>query len=214
MPATSIQNPAIAPPMNGTSPRGSTPPPRRHWSSDEYYRLYELGFFEGQRVQLINGEIIEIAAPTPPRATALMMTARVLQKIFGKGYIVRQRMPLSLSNNSEPEPDIAVVVGQHADYQNGHPRTAALVVEISDTTLRPDQNTKVALYAAAGIAEYWIVNLNARQLEVRRQPTARAENEAEHFYSQILILQEDESIAPLAAPQSSIEVAALLPKRN
>jgi len=208
------QNSAVAPPMNGIPPRGSTPSPRRHWSSDEYYRLYELGFFEGQRVQLINGEIIEMASPTPPRATALMMTARVLRQIFEDGYIVRQRMPLSLANNSEPEPDVAVVAGNDDDYLIAHPHTAALVVEISDTTLRPDQNAKVALYAAAGIAEYWIVNLNARQLEVRRQPTARAENEAEHFYSQILIFQENESVAPLAAPQSLIEVVALLPQRN
>ncbi len=213
------QNPAITPPMNGIPPCGSTLSPRRHWSSDEYYRLYELGFFEGERVQLINGEIIEMAAMNGPHATATNKTRKLLERIFeGDGaigdYTVRCQMPISLPNNSVPEPDVAVVEGNDDDYIIIHPRTAALVVEISDTTLHPDQNAKVALYAAAGIAEYWIVNLKERQLEVRRQPTPRAENEAEYFYSQILIFQENESVAPLAASNASIEVAALLPKRN
>ncbi len=160
-----------------------------------------------------------MAVMNGPHATATNKTRKVLEKVFENDfatgrYTVRCQMPLSLPNNSVPEPDVAVVAGNDDDYLTDHPHTAALVVEISDTTLRPDQNAKVALYAAAGIAEYWIVNLKERQLEVRRQPTPRAEKEAEHFYSQILIFQENDSVAPLAGPQSSIEVAALLPKRN
>jgi Uma2 family endonuclease len=211
---------AAALPSNGHG--GSTRPARAwqwHWTSEDYYKLFELGFFAGRRVQLINGEIIEMAAMNGPHATALSRTGKVLQKVFEYGsaagaYTVRYQLPLSLPNNSEPEPDVAVVAGNDDDYQNAHPSTAALVVEISDSTLRPDQSAKVALYAAAGIGEYWIVNLKERQLEVRRQPTARAENEAEHFYAQLQIVQEDESIAPLAAPDASIAVSALLPKKT
>ncbi len=93
---------------------------------------------------------------------------RVAQAFSRLDYTVRNQMPLALDENSEPEPDVAVVPGKARDYTQAHPTTAVLVVEVADATLRLDRKTKQAVYARNGIAEYWIVNLKDNSLEVYR----------------------------------------------
>ena len=112
-------------------------------------------------------------------------------------------MPLNLGRDSDPEPDLAVVRGRIEDYSD-HPTTALLIVEVSDTTLRLDRR-KAGLYAAAGIAEYWIVNLNERQVEVHRSPQADGE------YAERRVISAGESLAPLGRSTLSIKVMDLLP---
>lgn len=116
-----------------------------------------------------------------------------------------------LGDTSKPEPDLAIVTGVPRDYLASHPITAELVIEISDATLRADQTTKAALYARAQIAEYWIVNLVDRTLEVRRQPSPLEGELLGHGYRYTQILLPGESIAPLGTPNSVTGVDELLP---
>jgi len=105
---------------------------------------------------------------------------------------------------SDPAPDIAVVPGAIDDYRDHHPSTAVLVVEVADTSLEFDRTRKMAMYARAGMADYWILNLADRRLEVSRDP--RDAGYAAHF-----VLGPDDVISPLAAPQTRVHVAAFFP---
>lgn len=110
---------------------------------------------------------------------------------------------------SEPEPDVLVTPGTPDDYSAGPPTAAEslLVVEVSDSSLRQDHGRKAETYAKAGVADYWIVNLKSRTLEVRRQP----ENDE---YVSLDVYTENEPVAPLAAPQANVRVADLLPLKR
>jgi Uma2 family endonuclease len=178
-------------------------PAARRFSREEYYWMLDAGFFQDQRVQLIEGEVLKMSPMRAPHATALQLAEAALQKAFGSGFCIRVQLPLFLSDESEPEPDLAVVSGNPRDYQQEHPTTASLVVEISDTTLRFDRTTKRRLYAAAGIAEYWIINLVNRQLEVFRNP-------AGGDYADTPTLSPADQVTPIAA-NKSLRVADLLP---
>jgi Uma2 family endonuclease len=98
-----------------------------------------------------------------------------LRSAFGAGWHARLQAPLALDDDSEPEPDVAVVAGEYRDYVSGHPSTAALVVEVADSSLGLDRRLKVGLYARAGLPEYWIVNLVEGVLEVHRGPRSEPE---------------------------------------
>ena len=102
---------------------------------------------------------------------AIDKAAEVLRGVFGPGFWVRTQAPLELGQSSDPEPDVSVVAGRREDYSD-HPTTAVLVVEVSDTTLAFDRGDKANLYAAAGIADYWVIDVNGRRVEVYRDPTA------------------------------------------
>lgn len=179
------------------------------WTVDRYYRLGDLGFFEGKRVELIRGDILEMAPMKTPHAVSIQLLFEALSAIFAKGFTVRPQLPLGLSKANEPEPDIAVVSGSIRDYLESHPASALLVAEVSDATLQFDRTSKGALYAEFGIQEYWIVNVKDRQLEVNRKPSKRAANK--FYYAEQTIYREDQSIAPLAKPKAKIKVADILP---
>lgn len=177
------------------------------WTRDEYYRMADAGLFQDRRVQLIEGQVIEMPPQNEPHAMAITLTDYALRPVFAHGFTIRIQLPLHLSDRSEPEPDIAVVTGSPRDYRTGHPATAALVIEVSDATLDFDRRTKLPLYAAANVPEYWIVNVADRRLEVFRTPA----NLPAPNYTQSLVLSPTDSISPLAAPRATIIVANLLP---
>jgi Uma2 family endonuclease len=190
---------------------GSEPRPLR-WTRDEYYRLCEQDWFQGKRVQLIDGEIIEMPAQKNWHALAITLTADALRLAFGPGHWVRVQMTLDLSPLSVPDPDLAVVAGAPRSHMTAsNPTTALLVVEIAESTLSFDRNHKARLYAASSIADYWIVNLVQRQLEVYRDPVADPAQPFAWRYASRAILDPGDSIAPLAAPQAPVAVADLLP---
>jgi Uma2 family endonuclease len=192
--------------MNAIEPR------MKRWTTDEYYELADLGWFRDQRVELIDGEIIEMPPQKDLHAVAISLTAGALSKNFGYGFWVRQQLPLHLGDTSEPEPDVAVVKGAIRDYVGtGHPTTALLVVEVSDATLRYDHGDKASFYAAHGIADYWVVNLQERRLEVYRDPIANATQRFGYRFENIVHYSQTETATPLAAPASTIAVADLLP---
>lgn len=175
------------------------------WTREEYDRLVAAGALHPEaRVQLVQGEIVEITPQSAQHATALRRLQKALETVFREGNEVRAQLPLALEEQSEPEPDIAVVPGSLNDYRAHHPTTALLVVEIADTTLDFDRTRKRAIYAQAQIPEYWIINLVDRLLEVHRNPQGLAYLTAQR-------LGPDEAIAPLAAPTVHLRVGDLLP---
>ena len=134
---------------------------------------------------------------------AVMLALGALQAAYEGPFMVRRQLPLALDPDSEPEPDIAVVVGKPRDFPSGHPNTAILVVEISDATLTQDRTRKVRLYARHGIPEYWILNVVDDCLEVYRDPTGET-------YQTKLTLRRGDTITPPKGI-NVIEVADVLP---
>ncbi|MCX6367173.1 MAG: Uma2 family endonuclease [Armatimonadetes bacterium] len=174
------------------------------WSVEAYERVVALGGFpQEKRVELIEGELVEIMPQKPAHRITVSLILPIALSWSGDGHHVLCQSPLRLVN-SVPEPDISIVAGQPRDYAAAHPTTAALVVEVSDTTLEYDQTVKAAIYAAAGIEDYWIVNINERTVEVRRQPGPSS-------YRSLQTYTETDTIAPLFNPTASILVADLLP---
>jgi Uma2 family endonuclease len=189
-------------------PTSDEPLPRR-WTRDEYYRMGELGFFHGQRVELIEGEIMVLSPQNWPHSSTVDRVGKLLDRVLGTGFWTRMQLPVNLGA-SEPEPDVSVVVGRREDYSD-HPTTAVLIVEVAENSLDYDRTRKASLYARAGIADYWIVNLVDKQLEVRRDPRPDPSQPYGHGYASLTILVPPTVIHPLAAPQVSLAVADLLP---
>ena len=181
-------------------------------SVSRYDRLTELGWFDDQRVELIEGKVIRMPAQAEPHVAAIGRAVRVVLPIFGQGFYVRVQAPLVQGRYSKPEPDLAVVRGSEAEYlAHGTPTTALLVIEVSEATLDQDRGRKAAIYARSGIADYWIVNLVDRQLEVHRDPVADPKHRFRFRYADVRIVKPPGVVAPLAAPHASIAVADLLP---
>lgn len=179
------------------------------WNIDEYYRLGEMGFLRDQHVELINGRIFQMPPQGSSHYKTILLIERTLTTAFGPNFTVRTQGPLSIGARSLPEPDVAVVPGSPRDYDE-HPKSALLVIEVSDSTLRFDRTRKALLYARAGIADYWIVNLVDQCIEIHRNP--RRDADRRRFrYGDIRTMAATETIAPLAAPQAKIAVADLLP---
>jgi Uma2 family endonuclease len=150
-----------------------TEPKVHQWTREELIKMWAGGLLVGQRVELIEGEVIEMNLLSSEHATAVTLATYALRDIFGKGWLVRVQNPLSLGIHSEPHPDIAVVAGQARDFKDEHPTTATLIVEVADSSLAYDRSRKAAVYAEAQIPEYWVVNLQDRLLEVYRHPKKR-----------------------------------------
>ena len=142
----------------------------RRWRRVEYERLVDLGIFVGERLELLDGLLVVREPQGSPHAAIVAQIGQVLASAFGAGWHPRLHAPLALGEDSEPEPDVAVVAGTPRDYVGAHPSTAALVVEVADSTLRLDRRLKGSLYARAGLRDYWIVNLVRGVLEVHREP--------------------------------------------
>ncbi len=178
-----------------------------------FSRCSNVGWFQGQRVALIDGEVVEMPAQRDYHGAAITLTMDALRLAFGQGFWVRNQMSLDLSPRSVPDPDLAVVPGSPRGITaaTATPTSALLIVEVAETTLAYDRIHKSSLYAAAGIADYWIVNLVQRQLEFYRDPIADSTQLFGFRYGSRTILDPPDTVSPLAAPQASIAVADLLP---
>lgn len=183
----------------------------RRWRRVEYDRLVELGIFVGERLELLDGMLVVGEPQGSSHAAIVMHVGQVLAAAFGAGWHPRLQAPLALDDDSEPEPDVAVVAGAPRDYLGAHPSTAALVVEVADSSLRLDRRLKSGLYARAGLPEYWIVNLVDAVLEVHRAPQPAADAAYWWAYQSVEVLRPPATVTPLAAPHARIPVADLLP---
>lgn len=187
-----------------------TPRPYR-WTQEQFYQMLDLGWFQDQRVELIGGEVVEMAAQLDLHLASLTLTGDALRAAFGSGYWVRAQGSLDLSPHGIPSPDLAVTPGSPQGAPRTIAKSALLVVEVSDTTVAYDRSSKASLYAAGGITDYWIVNLVQRQLEVHRDPVADNTQPFGFRYANRTILDPPDVVSPLAVPQASITVADLLP---
>jgi Uma2 family endonuclease len=183
----------------------------RRWSKAEYHRLGELGFFAGQRTELLEGQVVVQSPQNPEHAFHVDRFAQVLRMHFGQGFWVRMQLPLDLGQATEPEPDVSVVAGDPTSFRSAHPTAALLIVEVSDTTVSHDRRRKGSLYARAGVADYWLVNLVRRRVEVYRDPVPDPRRPYGHRYAARADRTPPAIINPLALPQAAAAVADLLP---
>ncbi len=174
----------------------------------EYYALGDNHFFRDQRVQLIGGVIFQESPMNTPHATAVSLGLAALQAVFGAGHHIRVQLPIDLGLVSEPEPDLAAVIGSPRDYLGAHPKTALLVVEVSDTTIQADTHAKASLYASGGVADYWVVDLTTDRVIVFRAPRPDANARFGHDYGSLAAYGRDDT---LAAPSARVLVSDLLP---
>lgn len=184
----------------------------RRWTRAEYDRLIDIGVFQpGEPIELLGGELIVSEPQGSRHYTAIGLVGRTLQAALGAGWVIRTQGPVALDDESEPEPDVAVVPGNWLDYSNEHPARPVLVVEVAESRLVFDRRHKGSLYARAGLTDYWILNLVDRVLEVYRQPIADASAAFGCRYAAMETLGAGSRVALLAVPAARIAVVDLLP---
>ncbi|MEA5487754.1 MULTISPECIES: Uma2 family endonuclease [Pseudanabaena] len=178
----------------------------KRWTVQDYHRISELGLLIDERTELIAGQITIMAAKGTPHVTSLHLLANVLRDRLGTSALVRTQDPIHLDDFSEPEPDLAIAQGTVLDYVEQHPSPEQiyLVVEVADSTLKQDCEIKDKLYAKAGIADYWVLAPQKRQLHIFRKPTPTG-------YTEHLILTEPSQASLLAFPDFAIALTSILP---
>jgi Uma2 family endonuclease len=182
--------------------------PRKKFTRAEVERLTNYGFFEGQRYELIDGDLIDKMGQKPPHMVGIQLLLKVLARIFDLDFIRCQGSIEASDADSErsvPEPDVVVTAAPLTGYLNRHPRgnECVLVAEISDTSARFDLTRKAALYARAVVPEYWVVDLKGRRLVIHRHPR-------NGIYNSVQFFSESECIS-LEGRTEIIRVAELLP---
>lgn len=178
--------------------------PYHRWSVAEYHQMAKYGLLdETDRVELIDGEMIDMAPIGSKHAFRVDSIARALQLAVGKALLVRVQNPLSLGDHSEPQPDIALV--EDRNYADAHPTAedVLLIVEVSDTTIAYDRDVKLGLYARHGVPEVWLLDLNARELTVYREP-------AEGQYRLIRKPTASEVVSPASVPDIALRLAEVM----
>jgi Uma2 family endonuclease len=184
-------------------------PPRKRWTREQCAALESSGLFEQERIELIDGELISKMGKNRPHVNASMLVLFWLVETFGKQFI-NAEAPIDVSPednpSNEPEPDLIVLNRECATFVSGspQPRDIQLLVEIADSTLTFDLTVKAALYARAGIVEYWVLDVAGRRLVCHRNPVAG-------MYTSVVVYNEHEPVAPLAAPEASFCAAQVLP---
>jgi Uma2 family endonuclease len=174
------------------------------WSLDEYHRMIAAGILVDRRVELLKGDIVERVIEGEPHAYSRNEADEYLTELLGDRAKVRQDSPVTLPNNSEPEPDIAIVQRLGREYQSHHPYPENIfwLIEYAESSLVKDLEIKSKIYAEAGIPEYWVVNLKTMQLIVFRDP-----QDSEYTSQQTFT---GGTISPLAFPDVAINVVAIL----
>ena len=192
--------------------RAMTSVTAKRFSIAEYHRLGELGFFApDERVELIRGEIIKMAAKGRLHSVCNSLLLRELYPLLGKRAMLRGQEPIILSADSEPEPDVAIARNRSDNYLSSHPEPAdiLLVIEVSDSTLKYDQKTKLSLYAEAGISNYWIFNLVDIQLEMHSEPYQKQQGSF-GYQLQRVVLPNGVVVIP-GFPDLSLDLSSVFP---
>ena len=188
------------------------PPRTRRWSRLEYNRLIDAGFFQpGEKIDLLAGDLVVREPQGDPHALGIERVNEALRAAFGPGWRVRVQLPIALDDESEPEPDLSVAPGPLRDNSAAKPSNPSLLVEIAVSSLAFDREHKGSLYARAQVADYWIVNLVDRVLEIYREPVQAPAAAYGWQYGALLRLGPTDFISPLAAPHARVAVADLLP---
>ena len=174
------------------------------WSVEEYHQMAQAGLLdETDRVELIEGGLIDMAPIGSKHAFRVDSIARALQRAAGTSFLVRVQNPILLGEHSEPQPDIAVVKDKNYAEAHPGPDDVLLIVEVSDTTLAYDRDVKLSLYARHGIPEVWLLDVNSGELAVYREP-------AEGQYRLIRKPMRAEVVSPTLVPAVAISLAEVL----
>lgn len=184
----------------------------KRFTVDEYHRLGELGFFtENERVELIKGEIFEMAAKGTAHSVCITRLYRELFKLIGEQATLRGQEPIILSENSEPEPDMVIARNTPDDYLASHPVPSdiLLLIEIADSSLKYDQEVKLSVYAEAGIADYWIFNLLDNCLECYTEPYHNIKGK--FGYRRKLVFLQNESVSLPYFSQLVLDLSQVFP---
>ena len=190
---------------------GTSGPKRHHFTIPEYRKLGKTGLFRDMKTMLIHGELFTMGMPKPPHDFALNATYEFLRSICPSGHHIRNQQGFDIGIDNDPGPDLAIVPGVLRDYATTTPTTAILIVEVAHTTLTVDTTTKAELYATAGVPEYWVLDVEHRQLIVFRDPQPLPKGLGATAYKTHLTLGPTDRVSPLAAPAASVLVADLLP---
>jgi Uma2 family endonuclease len=189
-----------------------THPPRpKRFTRTEYYSMAELGLFGDKRVELIEGEIIEMSPQTTPHSSSIRKASTLFHDICPSGMTVSVQLPLYLGLRSEPEPDLYISKGAPGDFSKEHPTSAVLVVEIARSSVNFDRKRKGSLYAKYGIPELWLVNLIDMVIEVFREPVKDKEAIFGSRYSNVKNYRPGQEITPLHLAGVRIKVSDVLP---
>lgn len=179
---------------------------RKRFSVDHYYRMLDAGILAGDdKVELIDGEVLEMSPIGPPHAATVYCFQTALLKALAERAMVRVQLPIRIDDFNEPEPDIAVVRPRTDMYRSAHPSPTdtLLLVEVSDSTLEFDRTVKAQIYATAGVPEYWIADLGRNCLIVHRAPEGKA-------YGTVTEFGPDQTLGLVACPDVEIAVRCFL----
>ena len=184
-------------------------PPRKRWTRAEYDALSSSGLLNNQKLELIEGELIEKMPKKPPHMFSASRLLKWAMIVFGFDLVFSEpSIDVAPNDNptSEPEPDLIVVNRDvtHFANQKVRPQDLALVIEIADSSVGFDLTSKAALYARAGIIEYWVLDIPGRRMIVHRDPQ-------DGRYLSVAAYSFEESVAPLAAPGSPFRVRDAFP---
>jgi Uma2 family endonuclease len=168
----------------------------------EYDRLVELGYFEDEKIELLGGWLVARSAQPAPDMHVITKLTMLFARAIGNRALVQAQGPLAVSEDSEPEPDLALIPNE--DYSHDHPTRAFLVVEVSQASLRKDRLVKAAMYARAGIPEYWIVNLDERVVEVHRVA-------GDGGYATVITHGPEQTLSPEAFGDVIVPIEEILP---
>jgi Uma2 family endonuclease len=183
----------------------------KRWKRTEYERLVDSGVFRDDPVELIGGQLVVAEPQGAYHAAAITRVDYTLRAILPEGWIVRIQAPVSLDDESEPEPDLVVVPGRPGDYGRSHPTHPVLTIEVAESSIEFDREHKGALYARARLEDYWIVNLVDHVLEVYRDPRPTTSSPYGWRYRSLTTLGRGNVVIPVAFPSAPIGVAELLP---
>jgi Uma2 family endonuclease len=184
----------------------------RRWTRVEYEHLVELGVFQpGERLELLDGVLVVREPQSTRHAAGIRRVVAALRTALGDVWQIDSQLPIALDDDSEPEPDVAVVARDQGAYREAHPSRPQLVVEIAESSYRIDREYKASLYARAGVRDYWIVDVAGGAIEVLREPEESPDAPYGWRYRSIVTLQPPATVAPLLAPLSTIAAASLLP---
>src|SRR5450432_3713935 len=172
-------------------------PQRRPLRREEYERMVAAGFFENERIELIQGVLVEMSPQKPLHASVIQSLNRLLvPRLLGRAD-VRVQLPFAVSDDSLPEPDLALV--RPEPFADAHPSAAFLIIEVADSSLKFDRQEKAGLYARASVPEYWVVNLADRIIERHSEPAGGT-------YARSTPFRSGETVCPLAFPDVALSV--------
>jgi Uma2 family endonuclease len=180
--------------------------PLKRWTVDDYHRMFASGILTPEdRVELLDGQIVEMVPQDPPYASRIDDGGDYLKALFTGRAKVRIQLPITFAPGSEPEPDFAIVRQGDDRYRTLHPypEDVLLLIEVSDSIFKRDRDSKSKIYAGAGIAEYWIVNFKQRQVLVFQNPQDGDYQTEQTFYDQ-------DGLAPLLMPDVTVDLRQLI----